>query len=333
MNTEKNWIRPVPSLEPSRGQLEQIERKFGMFLHFGINTFGNKEWSDGTLPVESYCPEQIDADQWVRVAKEAGMKFVVLVAKHHDGFCLWNTDSTKYSVKHSGNPVDVVAETAKACKKHGIKFGLYYSLWDRNAKAYRENFEEEYIEYMLGHLKELMDGRYGEIVELWLDGQWDKSRKQWQLDRIYHEVKKMQPFCQIGVNGTVGIEDGKASFPEERYLPERCREGDPLRMFPLDFRLWDPRPYKKGDPKIYTFDGSGYYLPFEMTICIREVKWFYSDDYDKYPLADVEKTAADCQRAFDERNIAVINMPPNKAGKLEEKDIAHLMQIAERLEL
>lgn len=331
MDMKEKWIRPIPSETPSAGQLQQMERKFGMFLHFGVNTFGNVEWSDGTIPAESYCPSQVDADQWVRTAREAGMNFVILVTKHHDGFCMWDTESTEYSVKYSGNPTDVVAETAKACKKYDVKLGLYYSLWDRNSREYKEDFENSYLPYMLGHLTELMDGRYGEIVELWLDGQWDKTRKQWKLDRIYDAVKRMQPGCQIGVNGTVGVDDDRAVFPDEYYLPAKCREGDPLRMFPSDFRLWDPHPCRKGDPKIFTFNGERYYLPFEMTICSRQGKWFYSDTYEDCPFTDVETAAADCQRAFDERNIVVINLPPNTQGRLVEGDIAHLMEIAERL--
>lgn len=334
MTTMNDLIKPIPAAVPSPGQQAQIERKFGMFLHFGVNTFGNTEWSDGSIPAESYCPKQIDADQWIRTAYEAGMNFVVLVTKHHDGFCLWDTDTTGYSVKYSGNPTDVVAETAKACLKYGIKLGLYYSLWDRSAEAYRVDFEHRYLPYMLRHLTELMDGRYGEIVELWLDGQWDKTRKQWQLDKIYDAVKRMQPGCQIGINGTVGDDDDTASMPDEHYLPAVCREGDPLRMFPSDFRLWDPHPCRKQDPKIYTFAGQRYYLPFEMTVCSREgSSWFYSDTYEEHPQTDVDRTAADCQRAFDENNIVVINMPPDKQGRLVDSDIAHLMKISEKLRL
>lgn len=334
MAAEDNRIRPVPSVTPSRGQLAQMQRKFGMFLHFGVNTFGNTEWSDGSIPAQSYHPTQIDADQWVRTAYEAGMNFVVLVTKHHDGFCMWETDTTRYSVKYSGNPVDVVAETAKACRRYGIKLGLYYSLWDRSAEEYREDFDHRYLPYMLRQLHELMDGRYGEIVELWLDGQWDKTRKQWQLDRIYDMIKRMQPGCQIGVNGTVGVDDDRAAMPDEQFLPAVCREGDPLRMFPSDFRLWDPHPCRKGDPKLYTFEGQTYYLPFEMTICSREgASWFYSDTYEEHPLTDVDGTAADCRRAFEENNIVVINLPPDKQGRLVEGDITHLMEISEKLQL
>lgn len=155
-------IMQQPSLVPTAGQQAQIDRKFGMFLHFGINTFNNTEWSNGKLPIESYKPTAIDADNWVKTAYGAGMNYVILITKHHDGFCLWDTHTTTYSVKHSPNKTDVVKAVAEACKKYGIKLGLYYSLWDRHEHCYKN--DEAYVQYMENQLTELMDGRYGEIV-------------------------------------------------------------------------------------------------------------------------------------------------------------------------
>ena len=325
-------IQQQPSRQPSAAQLEQIERQFGMFLHFGVNTFGNVEWSDGGIQALSYQPDTIDADQWVRTAWEAGMNYVILITKHHDGFCLWDTDTTPYSVKHSGNPTDVVAAVSKACAKYGIKLGLYYSLWDRSEPSYTRDFSGEYVPYMLRQLTELMDGRYGEIVELWLDGSWDKSCAQWRLDLIYDLVKRLQPKCQIGVNHTVGVYSEEAGGPEERYQPKNYQEGDPLRMFPSDFRLWDPHMCRADDPKIYTFGGQEYYMPFEMTICSRDgFSWFYSNIYEKKPLMNVDEVVRNCETLFAQGNLAVINMPPDVHGRLVEGDVANLMEIARRL--
>lgn len=325
-------IQQQPSRQPSAAQLEQMERQFGMFLHFGVNTFGNVEWSDGGIQALSYQPDTIDADQWVRTAWEAGMNYVILITKHHDGFCLWDTDTTPYSVKHSGNPTDVVAAVSKACAKYGIKLGLYYSLWDRSEPSYTRDFSGEYIPYMLRQLTELMDGRYGEIVELWLDGSWDKSCAQWRLDLIYDLVKRLQPKCQIGVNHTVGVYSEEAGGPEERYQPKNYQEGDPLRMFPSDFRLWDPHMCRADDPKIYTFGGQEYYMPFEMTICSRDgFSWFYSNIYEKKPLMNVDEVVRNCETLFAQGNLAVINMPPDVHGRLVEGDVANLMEIARRL--
>lgn len=326
----RKLICPVPATEPTEGQKAQMARKYGMFLHFGVNTFGNVEWSDGGIDARSYQPEKIDADGWVKTAYEAGMNYVILITKHHDGFCLWDTQYTDYCVKNSGNSTDVVAEVAKACEKYGLKLGLYYSLWDRKEASYREDFNGGYIPYMLNQLTELMDGRYGEIVELWLDGPWEKYSEQWRYDLIYDTVKRLQPGCQVGVNLTIG-EPGLGD-PGERYRPFNYQEGDPIRNFPSDFRLLDPYPCRKDDPKLYTHGGEVYYLPFEMTICSREgSSWFYSNIYEDKPLLDVDDTVEKVRIAFESNNMAVINVPPNTKGCLCESDVKHLMEISRKL--
>ncbi|MBD9124052.1 MAG: hypothetical protein EGP68_04650 [Lachnospiraceae bacterium] len=319
-----------PSTEPTQGQKEQMARRFGMFLHFGINTFHNTEWSDGTLPAESYAPTAIDADGWVRTAYEAGMNYVIVITKHHDGFCMWDTHTTDYCINSSQNKTDVVAEVAKACKKYGVKLALYYSLWDRHEKCYAD--DEAYADYMITHLTELMDGRYGEIVELWLDGEWDKPCRSWQLDRIYNTVKTLQPKCQIGVNQTIGEFNDETGAPEERYLPVNYQENDPIRMFPSDFRLWDPNMCREDDPKIYTFNGEKYYMPFEQTICSRkDFSWFYCDIYADKPMMDKEEIIRNYKILEKTNNLMVINLPPDKGGKLVDGDVKQLLEIADAL--
>ena len=322
-----------PSLEPNTYQKEQMERQFGMFIHFGVNTFGNVEWSSGRIDALSYQPTAIDADQWVRTAWEAGMNYVIMITKHHDGFCLWDTQYTNYSVRHSGNTTDVVKAVSKACAKYNIKLGLYYSLWDCTEPSYQKDFANGYVPYMLHQLTELMDGRYGEIVELWLDGSWDKSMTDWRLDLIYDTVKQLQPGCQIGVNHTVGEYTNTPGFDEkERWLPQNYQPNDPLRMFPSDFRLWDPHCCRADDPKIYTFEGERYYLPFEMTICSREgFSWFYSNIYENKDFIPVDKVVMDYKTVTAAGNMVVINMPPNTEGKLVQGDIDHLMAISRSL--
>lgn len=323
-------IEQIPSTVPNEYQSAQIERKFGMFIHFGINTFNNTEWSNGKLPVDSYRPSAIDAEQWIGTAYEAGMNYVVLITKHHDGFCLWDTDTTEYSVNYSPVKTDVVKAVSEVCKKYGVKLGLYYSLWDRHEKCYSD--DEKYVEYMLRQLSELTDGRYGEVVELWLDGGWEKACRQWGLDRIYNLVKTNQPQCQIGVNITIGKYKETKAAADKTYLPEKYRYGDPISMFPSDFRLWDPHMCRADDPKVYTFNGKEYYMPFEYTICSRSSgNWFYSDTYERKPLMDVDKVAENCKTLFDAQNLAVINLPPNKDGRLVGGDIENLMKLSEKL--
>ena len=325
-------IMQQPALEPNRYQRAQMERRFGMFIHFGINTFYNTEWSNGRLPIRDYCPTAIDADSWVRTAYEAGMNYVILITKHHDGFCLWDTRTTSYSVRYSPNPTDVVRAVSEACRKYGIRLGLYYSLWDRHKRCYRNR--EKYVCYMERQLAELLDGRYGEIVELWLDGAWNKPCRAWRLDRLYDHVKRLQPACQIGVNHTVGEYLEKKGGPDPRYQPQNCRERDPLRMFPSDFRLWDPYMCREDDPKIYTFNGKEYYLPFEMTICSRkEFSWLYSDTYERKPLMDAEEIVRNYRILEKAGNMMVINLPPDLNGKLVPGDVENLMHVSEALGL
>lgn len=319
-----------PSMLPNEAQKKQIARKYGMFLHFGINTFANMEWSDGKLPIEIYRPTSINARQWVRTAYEAGMNFVILITKHHDGFCLWDTDSTEYSIRYSPNPTDVVKEVSEACKEYGLGLGLYYSLWDEHEPTFYEDFDPGYINYMLKQLGELLDGRYGEIVELWFDGPWKKLCEQWRYDLIYDQVKRLQPLCQIGINHTIG-EPGLGD-PQERYLPKNYQSFDPIRNFPSDFRLWDPHICRKDDPKLYTYKGENYYMPFEQTICSREgFSWFYSNEYEGKPLID-KNYIADCYRQISaQENLMVVNLPPDIHGELSRQDVKNLIEVADIL--
>lgn len=233
----------IPSEKPSKYQKDQIKRKYGMFIHFGINTFHDVEWSDGSFPVETYAPAEIDACQWVKTAKDAGMKYIILVAKHHEGFCLWDSKYTDYDVASSGNKTNVIEAVARECKRQGMKLGLYYSLWDRKVNV---ESDRKYNTYMLKQLDELMDitEKYTKIVEFWFDGSWVKPGYRWPVEGIYRTIKSREPQCQIGINWTIGedADPHNPNAPEKSYkiIPEEQKEGDPIRYFPSDFRLGDP---------------------------------------------------------------------------------------------
>ena len=144
-------------LAPTPAQLAWQKDGLGVFFHFGVNTFAGKEWSDGTLAPDTFDPSDLDADQWVRTARDLGAKYVVLTAKHHDGFCLWPTATTAYSVASSpwkDGGGDVVAEVVDACRRHGMKLGLYLSPWDAERPPQYED-PETYDEFYLAQLREL----------------------------------------------------------------------------------------------------------------------------------------------------------------------------------
>lgn len=323
-------ILPEPSVTPSKAQKAQIARRYGMFIHFGINTFHNEEWTDGSKPASSYSPPQVDADQWICSARDAGMKYVILITKHHDGFCLWDSRYTTYDVATSGNPTNVVEAVAKACKKYGIGLGLYYSLWDRkqNADVKDDKLDAAYNEYMIAQLKELLTitKKYTHVVEFWFDGGWTKPNYRWPVMEIYQTIKSAEPNCQIGINWSIG----HPSNPDKHaVLPGEQQTGYPIRYFPSDFRLGDPYLPTDNDPKTFTHDGKQYYMPWESTVCISQ-RWFYHTQDTTYKSVDeLEKLYRQCTK---NDNILILNCPPNREGRLRDRDVELLKELRQRIQ-
>lgn len=327
---------PIPSEKPSKHQKAQIKRKYGMFIHFGINTFHDVEWSDGSFAPTTYAPPAIDAHQWVKTAKDAGMKYIILVAKHHEGFCLWDSKYTEYDVASSGNTTNVIEAVARECKKQGMRLGLYYSLWDRKENADVDDVTKDraYNTYMLKQLEELMDitGKYIRIVEFWFDGSWAKPSYRWPIEGIYRTIKSREPQCQIGINWTIGRDANPydPDAPEKSYRidPEKQKEGDPIRYFPSDFRLGDPLLPANPDPKVFSHGGKRYYMPFESTVCMSQ-RWFYHTGDKTYKSLDELVTLY--RRATAQDNILILNCPPNREGRMRQEDADLLVSLRERL--
>ncbi len=228
--------------------------EFGVFCHFGINTFNNLEWSDGTKDPSSFNPTRLDCEQWVRVAKEAGAKYMVLTCKHHDGFCLWQSETTDYSVKASpyknGNG-DVVAEFVAACRKHGMKFGFYLSPWDRHETRYMDKVA--YDQFYAAQLRELVT-RYAqkdEIFELWFDGAGSAGRE-YDWDLFMGVIQQYQSrairfnMCNPTIRW-VGNEGGYAPYPnwnvttcnhQQVWMPAECDVPIRLRHWFHHTGLW-----------------------------------------------------------------------------------------------
>ncbi|MCU0226344.1 MAG: alpha-L-fucosidase [Bryobacterales bacterium] len=231
--------------KPKPQQLAWQALELGVLIHFGPNTFQDREWGDGKADPSIFNPTQLDAEQWVLAAKAGGAGYLVMVAKHHDGFCLWPSRHTEYSVKNSpwrDGKGDLVKEVEQACRKHGLRFGIYLSPWDRHEPSYSDN--ARYDDYYNKQLTELCT-RYGELVEIWLDGAGSEGHV-YDFDRYVKTMRTYQPnanifadtgFLQYGDVRWVGNEDGYAHEDNWNvvdrlgYLRYRPAEADtPLRQ-------------------------------------------------------------------------------------------------------
>lgn len=310
------------SLKPNTGQKAMIERKYGMFLHFGMNTYLGKQWSDGSDQAEKYTPPvdmETKAAEWVKVAKKAGMRSIVLTTKHHEGFCLWDSEYTDHDIANPAieHKTDVVKAVSDACKEHGLAFSVYYSLWDRHEPSYRSEDKYDYIIFMKNQLQELMT-QYGTVSELWFDGAWDREVEEWHLQEIYDFVKSIQPDCQISTNWTIG------------KRPVDMQEGDTIVYFPSDFRLWDPFLPTLNDPKIYTYNGQSYYLPYECTQTMSVLgNWFHYDPDDT--VRDLEELEEIFYMSTINDNCLLLNLAPDKNGDLNPLAVTRLYELAAQL--
>ncbi|WP_159709137.1 alpha-L-fucosidase [Arthrobacter sp. 18067] len=293
------------SLTPTAAQLCWQQLEFGAFIHFGINTFAGKEWSDGTIPASTFNPSELDAGSWVRVAKEAGAKYLVLTAKHHDGFCLWPTTTTDYSVASSpwrGGKGDVVRDVAEACAEQGIGLGLYLSPWDRNAGCYSDS--AAYDDFYIQQLTELCTG-YGSLMELWFDGAGSVGRE-YDWDRIIAVVKEHQPEAMIFNMGQptirwVGNENGLALDPVN-YVVDRTSDTQ------------------------YTDSSSGlgtaHYLPPECDVSIRR-GWFWHPDDE---VKSTEHLLAIYYQSVGMGANLLLNLPPDTRGLIPDEDAQRLRE-------
>lgn len=322
----------VPSHKPNNCQKKMTDRGYGMFVHFGMNTFIDMEWSEGKEPATTYNPTELDCEQWVRTARDAGFKYILLVTKHHDGFCLWDSAVTDYDVASSGNKTDVVKAVSDACRKYGLEFGVYYSLWDRHEPTYQSADFGDYRKFMDAQLTELLTN-YGDVCEIWFDGGWDRAPEDWDVPHIYELVKRLQPDCAVGVNNSVLLADDELVVVNYGSAAPEDMTGETdvkLRYFPMDFRLKDPYIASWNDHKIYDVAGKDYYLPFEHTICLsKQWNWFQKDK--PMETRSVDELEELFRRAMANNNTLVINVPPDKRGLLRQNEINTLMELRDRV--
>ncbi|MCL4783859.1 MAG: alpha-L-fucosidase [Bryobacterales bacterium] len=286
--------------KPKPQQIAWQDLEIGVLIHFGPNSFQDREWGDGTAEPSVFDPKQLDAEQWVLAAKAGGARYLVMVAKHHDGFCLWPSRYTDYSVKSSpwrGGKGDLVKEVEHACRRHGLKFGIYLSPWDRHEPAYKES--AKYDAYYDNQMRELCT-RYGELVEIWLDGAGSEGHV-YDFDRYVKTIRTYQPnanifadtgFLQYGDVRWVGNEDGYAS--EEN---------------------WN------------VVDRLGYlrYRPVEADTPLRKRHWFWHPN-DEKSLKSLDELAETYHKTVGRGAQLVLGLAPDNRGLMPESDVARLRE-------
>ena len=306
-------VLPPHLVKPTLQQTAWQEMEFIAFAHFTVNTFTDMEWGEGTESPDIFNPSAFDARQWAQVCKDAGMKMIILTAKHHDGFCLWPSKYTEHSVKNCSwrnGKGDVVLEVSEACAEFGLKFGVYLSPWDRHEPAYGT---DEYNTYYKNQLYELLTN-YGEIAEVWLDGAKGKNAKdmEYDFDGYFSLVRKLQPNALIAIAGPdirwVGNEDGLARESEWSVLPTK------MNAMTKDL---GHRKYLKDAKELVWY-------PAECDVSIRP-GWFYHATQDD-KVKSLEHLLEIYYRSIGRNSVLLLNIPPDRRGLFHENDVARLKE-------
>ncbi|MEV6034128.1 alpha-L-fucosidase [Nonomuraea sp. NPDC052116] len=338
-------LRTLTAVRPSERQLAWQAMEFYGFIHFGMNTMTDREWGEGHDDPAAFDPAGLDADQWVRALKAAGMTGVILTCKHHDGFCLWPSDVTAYSVAASpwrGGRGDVVAEVSEAARRHGLRFGIYLSPWDRTEASYGSG--SAYDDFYVAQLTELLT-RYGPVFTVWLDGangEGPNGRRQvYDWERYYAVVRELQPDAVISVCGPdvrwCGNEAGSTRPDEWSVVPralldaeriaDRSQQADDgtfarlVRSDDLDLGSRAALAGREDDLVWY---------PAEVNTSIRP-GWFH------HPAEDALVRPADelfgiYLRAVGGNSCFLLNVPPARDGLLRDADVAVLERLGRRVE-
>ncbi|TGV04176.1 alpha-L-fucosidase [Flavivirga rizhaonensis] len=322
----------------SKKKLEQWQDlKYGMFIHYGMSTFLGEELPDGKAPINAYNPTNLDVGQWVKVAKEAGMNYAVLTAKHVAGHCLWPSKYTGYDVSNNEDTTDVVGEFVKACRKQGIAPGIYYCAWDNHhtfgslTPDKSENYNGAlvipteanpaegapftthlYQNFMTAQIDELLE-KYSPLTQFWIDipiilG--DGYRK-----FIYDHISEKYPDMLVIMNHGKKKTGNKLVFLEHKAWPTDV----------LTLERFSP---EEKYTSILNISGQEYYVPAESNMPIGN-EWFWEDDDKVKPM---DELVSKFQACLDNRVNFLLNVPPDRSGQIPEKWITPLKELKERME-
>jgi alpha-L-fucosidase len=292
-------------IKPSPQQVTWQDMEIGVIIHFGTNTFLNREWGDGTADPKVFNPSNVDTDQWMKAAKAAGAKYAVLVAKHHDGFDLWPSAQTEYGVKSSpwmdgkGDLVRMASESAKA---NGLKFGIYLSPWDRHEPKYKD--PKAYDEFYLKQLDELATN-YGDLVEFWLDGAGSAGRV-YDFEKIINELRTYQP------NTMVFADVALFKYADLRWVGTESGN--------ISYENWN------------VIDRSGYlrWRPIEADTPLHKLHWFWHPN-DESTLKSVDELVDIYNKTVGHGGQLMLGIAPDNTGRLPQADVKRLQEFGEAI--
>ncbi len=347
---EKNWtnynngvpledeeVSRLISVVPSGAQFRLSQRPFYLFVHFGMNTATGREWGSGTEKCSDFTIKKVKPKQWVKCAQVAGATGIILTCKHHDGFCLWHSDYTDFSVKNTDFGQDIVKLTADACHEAGLDFGIYVSPWDMHEKSYGTS---AYDNYFCNQLTELL-GNYGEISEVWFDGAKGANARACEYDwqRYYQVVRDLQPQANIAVCGPdirwVGNESGKTRKTEYSVVPKYLQnaeiiahssqkaEGEAVKSLTSKDEDLGSRAVLAGESELCWY-------PAEVDVSIRD-GWFWNKN-DNRTVKSGKKLFDIYLNSVGNNCTLLLNVPPTVKGVFHRKDVRALKNLGKRVE-
>ncbi len=295
----------VTDVKPSPAQSAWQDLEMGAIIHFGTNTFLDREWGDGTAPTSDFHPTAVDTDQWMQAASAAGIRYVVLVAKHHDGFTLWPSSQTEYGVKNSpwlGGKGDLVRMASDSARKAGLHFGVYLSPWDRHEPRYAN--PAEYDKYYLAQLEELATN-YGPLEEFWLDGAGSAGRK-YDFDTIVQHLRTYQP------NTVVFADVDLYKYADLRWVGTESGQ--------VPYENWN------------VVDRTGYlrWRPVEADTPLHKEQWFWHPNADS-TLKSVDELMEVYNQTVGRGAQLMLGLAPDRDGKIPAADATRLAEFGAKL--
>lgn len=320
-DTLEEIVHKAANVTPSPRQLAWQQAEFACFIHFGINTFTDREWGDGKEDPALFNPTALDTRQWARVSKEAGIRKLILTAKHHDGFCLWPSAFTEHSVKNSpwrDGKGDVVREASDACREAGLLFGVYLSPWDRHEPTYGDS--PKYNEHFLNQLRELLT-QYGPIAEVWFDGANGEGPngkvQEYDWDAYFALIRALQPNAVISISG-----------PDVRWVGNEAGDGreNEWSVVPVGVNAMDVDLGSRARLQQAAKDGAKLrWHPAQVDTSIRP-SWFYHAAQDGKVRA-LETLVNIYFGSVGGNAELLLNLPPDQRGIIHENDAQRLKEL------